>query len=58
MDASGSELGAVLAREQPDGTTHPIAHASWSLQKHEQNYGITELEGLGVVWASGPIGTK
>ena len=33
------------------GTVRPIAHASWSLQKHEQNYGITELESLGVVWA-------
>ena len=39
-DTSGSGLGAVLAQEQPEGT---IAR---SLQKHEQNYGITELEGL------------
>jgi hypothetical protein len=29
----------------------------WTLQLHERNYGITELEGLGVVWASGPIYT-
>ena len=50
-DASGSGLGAVLAQEQPDGTVHPIAYASRSLQKHEKRYGITELEGLGVVWA-------
>lgn len=49
-DASGTGLGAVLAQEQTDGTIHPIAYASRSLQKHEQNYGITELEGLGVVW--------
>ena len=50
-DASGTGLGAVLAQEQPDGAVHPIAYASRSLQKHEQNYGITELEALGVVWA-------
>ena len=41
----------MLAQEQPDGTVHPIAYASRTLQKHEHNYGITELEGLGVVWA-------
>ena len=50
-DASGAVLGAVLAQEWSDGSVHPVAYASRSLQKHEQNYGITELEGLGVVWA-------
>ena len=50
-DASGSGLGAVLA---PDGTVRPIAYASRSLLKSEKNYGITELEGLGVVWAVKP----
>ena len=44
-------LGAVLAQEQPDGSVRPIAYVSRSLQKHECSYGITELEGLGVVWA-------
>ena len=50
-DASGAGLGAVLAQKQDDGSVHPVAYASRSLQSHEKNYGITELEGLGVVWA-------
>ena len=59
-DASGAGLGAVLAQKQDDDSIRPIAYASISLQRHERNYGITELEGLGVVWAvntSDPICT-
>ena len=50
-DASGVGLGAVLSQAQTDGTIRPVAFASRTLQSHERNYGISELEALGVVWA-------
>ena len=50
-DASGEGLGAVLAQRQGDGLVKPIAFASRMLQAHERNYGVTEMEALGVVWA-------
>ena len=49
-DASGSGLGAVLAQEQEDGMVKPICYASRTLQTHEKNYGVSELEALAVVW--------
>lgn len=50
-DASKVGLGAVLSQIQDDGTVHPVAYASRSVDKHERNYGISELETLGLVWA-------
>ena len=50
-DASYVGLGAVLSQQQDDGKVHPIAYASRSLDQHERNYGVTELETLGLVWA-------
>ena len=50
-DASGQGLGAVLSQQQESGFAAPIAYASRTLQKHEQNYEAIELEALGVVWA-------
>ena len=50
-DASGVGLGAVLSQEQEDGRPKPLCYASRTLQAHEKNYGISELEALAVVWA-------
>ena len=50
-DASGEGLGAVLVQRSESGAVHPIAYASRTLQPSERNYGVTELETLGVVWA-------
>ena len=50
-DASVKGLGAVLSQVQEDGKLHPVSYASRSLSKAEENYAITELETLAVVWA-------
>ena len=51
-DASGVGLGAVLSQLQDDGQLHPVAYASQSLDASEKNYGILELETLGLVCAA------
>ena len=50
-DASYSGLGTILSQEQEDGCLHPVSYASRALSPAEQNYGITDLETLAVVWA-------
>lgn len=51
-DASNVRLGAVLSQMQDDGTIHSVAYASRSVDKHEKNYGILELETIGLVWSA------
>ena len=51
-DASGVGLGAVLSQKQVNGNVTPIAYANQTLQSHEKNYGISEMEALAVVWAT------
>ena len=55
MDATGIDLGTVLAQKQEDVSVLLLAYASRSLQKHEQNYGVTELEALAVLWEESSI---
>src|SRR5215208_4195988 len=50
-DASYSGLGCILAQKGEDGKEHVILYGGQKLQSAEQNYTITELECLGVMWS-------
>ncbi|GET58728.1 enzymatic polyprotein, putative [Rhizophagus irregularis DAOM 181602=DAOM 197198] len=49
-DASGKGLGAVLSQKDEKGKEVVLVYASRSLLPAEENYPITELECLGIVW--------
>ncbi len=50
-DASGIGIGAVLMQTDSAGKQHVIAFASCALTPTENNYSVTCLENLAVVWA-------
>ena len=50
-DASESGLGAVLTQIKEDNLERPVAYASRTLSKSEQNYDAHKLEFLALKWA-------
>jgi transposase InsO family protein len=49
-DAATKAGIAVILCQRHDGHPYPLSFASRSLNKHEQNYAVQELEALAIVW--------
>ena len=50
-DASLYAISAVLSQLDDEGTEHPIAYCSRTLNPHERNYTVTKKEYLAVIYA-------
>jgi len=53
VDASYDQLACRLLQQQPDYKYLPAGYFSKGLLPAEKNYTVTEIDGLGVVWAVG-----
>ena len=49
-DASYQGLGFILSQKDKQGKEHPVRYGGRKLRSNEQNYTITDLECLGIVW--------
>lgn len=50
-DASKVGLGSILSQLDKDGYEHPVQYISRGVRGAEQNYGISKLECLAIVWS-------
>jgi len=53
VEASYDQLGCCLLQQQPDDKYLPVGYFSKGLLPEKKNHTVTEIEGLGVVWAVG-----
>ena len=51
MDASNIAVGGVLSQDQPDGTIHPVAYFSTTLNKSQQNWSAHSKEAYALLVA-------